>query len=49
MAFIVMNLEKILSVVISFLLFLWKWLLERQQLEDMRRENQVPTVLKASA
>lgn len=48
-AFIVMNLEKILSGVISFLLFVWKWLLERQRLEDMRRENQVPTVLKAAA
>jgi IS5 family transposase len=48
-AFIVMNLEKILSWVVSFLLFVWKWLLERQQLEDMRRENQVPTVLKAAA
>jgi len=48
-AFIVMNLEKILSGVISFLLFVWKWLLERQRLEDMRRENQVPTVLEAAA
>jgi len=48
-AFIVMNLEKILSGVVSFLLFVWKWLLERQRLEDMRRENQVPTVLKAAA
>ena len=48
-AFIVMNLEKILSGVISFLLFVWKWLLERQRLEDMRRENQVPIVLKAAA
>jgi len=48
-AFIVMNLEKILSGVISFLLFVWKWLLERQRLEDMRRENQVPTVLKSAA
>jgi len=48
-AFIVMNLEKILSGVVSFLLCLWKWLLERQRLEDMRRENQVPTVLKAAA
>lgn len=48
-AFIVMNLEKILSGVISFLLFVWKWLLERQRLENMRSENQVPTVLKAAA
>ena len=47
-AFIMMNLEKILSGVISFLLFAWKWLLERQRLEDMRRENKVPTVLKAA-
>ncbi len=48
-AFIVMNLEKILSGVISFLLFVWKWLLERQRLENMRSENLVPTVLKAAA
>ena len=48
-AFIVMNLEKILSGAISFLLFVWKWLLERQRLEDMRRENQAPTVLEAAA
>ena len=48
-AFIVMNLEKILSGAISFLFFVWKWLLERQLLEDMRRENQEPTVLKAAA
>ena len=48
-AFIVMNLEKILSGVISFLFFVWKWLLERPRLKDMRRQNQVPTVLKTAA
>jgi hypothetical protein len=48
-SFIVMNLEKILSGVISFLLFVWKPLLERQRLEDMIRENQVPAVLKTAA
>ena len=46
-AFIVMNLEKILSGVISFLFFVWNWLLERPRLEDMKRESQMPTVLKA--
>jgi hypothetical protein len=48
-SFIVMNLEKILSGVISFLLFVWKWLLERPRLKDMRRQNQVPIVLKTTA
>ena len=48
-AFIVMNLEKILSGVVCFLLFVWNWLLERQRLEDMKRENQMPAVLKAIA
>jgi len=48
-AFIVMNLEKILSGLVYFLLFVWNWLLERQRLEDMKRENQMPAVLKAVA
>jgi len=46
-SFIVMNLEKILSGVISFLFFVWNWLLGRLRLKDMRRESQVPTVLKS--
>ncbi len=48
-SFIVMNLEKILSGVISFLFFVWNWLLERPRLKDMRRESQMPTVLKSAA
>jgi hypothetical protein len=48
-SFIVMNLEKILSGVISFLLFVLKPLLEGQRLEGMKRENQVLAVLKAAA
>ena len=48
-AFIVMNLEKILSGVISFLLFVWKPLLEGQRLEGIRRENQALAVLKVAA
>ena len=48
-AFIVMNLEKILSGLVYFLLFVWNWLLERQRLEGIRGENQMPAVLKAVA
>jgi len=44
-----MNLEKILSGVVYFLLFVWNWLLERERLEGIRGEDQMPAVLKAVA
>jgi len=48
-SFIVMNLEKILTGILSFLLFVWRWLLERRRCEDLRNENPILADLTAAA
>ena len=47
--FIVMNLEKILTGVLSFLLFVWRWLSARLQRTDLRYENPIMADLTAAA
>ena len=48
-SFIVMNLEKILSGFVSFLVFVWQWLFGRQQIEDHGHENQLTTTMTTAA
>jgi IS5 family transposase len=48
-SFIVMNLEKILTGVLSFLLFVWRWLSARLQRTDLRYENPIMADLTAAA
>jgi len=40
-SFIVMNLEKILTGVLSFLLFVWRWLWDRLRPNDRRNDNPI--------
>ena len=48
-SFIVMNLEKILTGVLSFLLFVWQWLLAGLRPNDWRGGQPIPTDLTAAA
>jgi len=48
-SFLVMNLEKILTGILSFLLFVWQWLLTRLQSDSLRHENHIRAGLKAAA
>ena len=47
--FIVMNLEKILTGVLSFLLFVWRWLWAKLRPNDRRDENPIPADLTVAA
>ena len=40
-SFIVMNLEKILTGILSFLLFVWRWLSARLEHTALRHENHI--------
>jgi len=48
-SFIVMNLEKILTGLLSFLLFVWQWLLVRWTSELLRQENQLMATVTTTA
>jgi hypothetical protein len=48
-SFIVMNLEKILTGILSFLCFVWRWLLARLRPNDRRDSNPIATDLTAAA
>ena len=48
-SFIVMNLEKILTGILSFLLFVWRWLLARLRPNDRRDDNPILAELTAAA
>jgi transposase, IS5 family len=48
-SFIVMNLEKILSGILSFLLFIWSWLLVKLQVAALNCRNHTRQLLKVCA
>ena len=47
-SFIVMNLEKVLTEVLSFLFFVWRWLLARLRPKDRRDRNSIRANLTAA-
>lgn len=48
-SFIVMNLEKILTGILSFLLFVWRWRWARLRPDSTRNDRSIPTYLTAAA
>ena len=47
--FLVMNLEKILTGILSFVLFVWRWLLARLQPDTLGYENHIQAGLTTAA